>query len=468
MMDGKENSMAPRRFTAALIGAGLLALGLALAFFLWPRGESADSKQRQAKEEHAGEAHKEGTVELSAEALAAAKIETALVTERQAGALLRVTGTVEANQQQVQQVTPLVAGRVARVYAALGERVRAGAPVAVISSPQIAEMHGKLHEAETRLEAAERNLARVQKAENRAAVLAAKARLDEAEATLRRTRRLVELGAGAGKDLLAAETVHKTAQAEYEFQSNIALNKELAEARAEVDTARVDVQHIRDGLRAFGAPVAADEQDHHQRDTSLVILRAPAVGMITERLVNAGAGVEAGKPLFTIANIATVWVIANVPEAQMSGLRNGTPAVVRGAALGEQVIAGRVTYIGAALNEETRTAPVRIEVANPQERLKIGMFVEVGLQVGAGAKDARESELVIPDEAVQRNGERSIVFVPRAGEAGHFEVREIEIGGVSDGLRRVISGLQAGERVVTKGSFTLKTQLMKGELGEEH
>ncbi|MGH9935497.1 MAG: efflux RND transporter periplasmic adaptor subunit, partial [Blastocatellia bacterium] len=239
-----------RRLVFFVVAA--LVLAITSGLYLRLRNQGAKPGEKAAVEEHADE---KGEVELSAEALEAAKIEYATVTERPAIALLRVTGTVETNQQQTQQVTPLVAGRVERVNVALGDRVRAGAPLAVVSSPQIAEMHGKLREAETRLQTAERNLARVQTAENRAAILSAKARLDEAEAALKRTRRLIELGAGAGKDLIAAETAYKTAKAEYEFQSNISLNKELAEARAEVDTARVDARHMRDALSAIGAPV---------------------------------------------------------------------------------------------------------------------------------------------------------------------------------------------------------------------
>lgn len=449
----------------ALIVAGTLALGITSGLYYRLRDQSVNPDEKPAVEEHADE---KGGVELSPGAMDTAKIEYATATERPAVEMLRVTGAVEANQQQVQQVTPLVGGRVERVNVALGDRVRAGAPLAVVSSPQIAEMHGKLHEAETRLQNAERNLARVKKAENRAAALSAKARLDEAEAALKRTRRLIELGAGAGKDLIAAETTYKTAKAEYDFQSNISLNKELAEAQADVDTARVDVQHTRDGLRALGAPVSSNEQDCHSCDISLVTLRAPVSGTVIERLVNPGAGIEAGKPIFTVADISTLWVIANVPEAQVGSLRVGTPAEVRAAALSDSVIAGRVTYIDPVLNTETRTARVRVEVANRQERLKVGMFVEIGFQTGAQGLAAAANELAVPDEAIQRIGERTVVFVPKEGEAGHFEARGVETGGVTGGQRRIISGLKAGERVVTRGSFALKTQLLKGELGEEH
>lgn len=418
----------------------------------------------EAEEKHTGE--EGGEVKLSPEALEATGIELEGVTQRPAVALLKVTGTVETNPQQTQQVTPLVSGRVERVNVALGDRVGAGTILAVISSPQIAQMHGKVHEAETQLSLAERNLARVLKTENRVAVLQAKAKLDEAEATLKRTRRLIELGAGAGKDLIAAEAAYRTAKADHDFQNNISLNREVQEAQAAVETARVDVGHIRDEMRALGAPVRENELKDHNNDSSLVRLPAPASGIVTERMVNPGAGVEAGKALFTIANISSVWVIANVPEAQLSNVRQGTRAEIRSVSIGTDAINGRVAYIDPQLNEETRTGRVRIEVQNPGERLKAGMFVEVGFQTSTSS--ATGEELMIPSAAIQRSDGRTIVFVPQENEAGAFEVREVETGGETEGYTRILSGLKIGERVVTKGSFTLKTQLEKGALGDDH
>ncbi len=415
-----------------------------------------------ATEEHAeGEEHgEENEVELAAEELTAAGIEIESVTQRVAVAPLTVTGTVEANEQQTQQVSSLVAGRVDRVYAALGDFVTAGSPLAVISSPEVAEMQGKLLEAETRLQLGRRNVERVKRAENRAAVLAAKAKLEEAEATLRRTQKLVELGAGAGKDLIAAEAAQKTAKAEYDYQSNIAINREVQEAQAEVETAETEVNHLRQSLRSLGSRDGA-------RDISAVSLVAPISGQVTERTVNAGAGVAAGAPLFTVGNLSTVWVIANVPEALVNQLRVGSPAEIRLASATSEPREGRVTYIHPRLDEQTRTAKVRVEAANPGELMKVGMFVQVDLQSGSpGAGTPTVQELVVPAAAVQRIGERTVVFVPKEAEPGHFEMRDVELGGELGGYRRVISGLSLGEKVVTKGSFTLKTQKMKGELGE--
>lgn len=458
---------ARRRTLLIVTIVAALALIVTLALVLSRRNDPAatnDLKASAEKEEH--QAERENEVELAPEALAAAGIEIEAVTERPAVALLRATGTVETNQQRTQTATPLVGGRVERVLAAPGDDVRAGQVLAIIASPQIAQMHGKLHESETALALAMRNLQRVERSENRVAVLSAKARLDEAEATLKRTRRLIELGAGAGKDLIGAETAYKTAKAEYDFQSNISLNKEVQEARAAVETSRVDVNHIRDEMRALGAPVPSEgERDDHSSNTSLIPLLAPVSGRVTERQVNAGAGIEAGQALFTIANLSTVWVVANVPEAQIGSIRISTPAEIRSAALGSGAISGSVNYINPQLNEETRTAQVRIEVANAGERLKAGMFVEVGFQAGSG--QAVGEELVVPSSAVQRIGERTVVFIPKEEEPGHFEVRDVELGGETNGYQKVLGGLSLGERVVTKGSFSLKTQMLKGGMGDD-
>jgi cobalt-zinc-cadmium efflux system membrane fusion protein len=467
-MSANQTKVSKRNLYLLLFG--IIVAILALTFMFLPRNESAKPEKTKAHNEtkHQDD-HEQGEsseVELSDEAQKAAGIEIVEVSQHPFAATLRFTGTIEANPQQTQQITPLIGGRVERVTVALGDHVRAGAVIAIISSPEVAEMHGKLHEAETRFELAEQNYQRVLRAENRSALIQAKARLDEAEATLRRTQKLIELGAGAGKDLIAAEAAYKTAKAEYDYQNNISLNREVQQAKAEVETSRVEVLHLRNSLRALGANVPKDESKKVEHNTSTLALVAPLSGTVTERLVNAGAGIEAGKPLFTISNISILWVIANVPESQASRLRPGVPATIRAAALGSQEITGRINYIDPLLNEETRTARVRIEIKNPAERLRIGTFVEVDFATGA-IQDGKviSNELAIPEEAIQRIEERVVVFIPKADEAGHFEVREVEIGGIVEGYRQIISGLKIGERVVTKGSFTLKTQLLKSDMG---
>ncbi len=440
--------------TAAIVGV------IAIVGIVWivNKRSATSGETEAAKTEETSKTGAGREVKLEPEALAAAGIIIESVTQRPAIAKLYVTGSVELNPETTEMATPLVGGRIERVFFGVGDRVNKGAVLATISSPQVAQLHGKMHEARTRYELAQRNLARVQKAENRVAVLQAKAKLDLADSTLKRTKRLIELGAGAGKDLAIAETNYKTAKADYEFQTNISLNKEIQEAKAEVETSHVDVTHIQDEMRSLGVPYDANQPDDHSKNTSLVSIRAPLSGVITERKFNAGAGIEAAMPIFAISNLSTVYVIANVPEANVRRLSIGSLAEISSASIG--TIDARVTYIAPALDETTRTALVRLEVPNSEGKLRAGMFADVGFQTGTN--EITGEELVVPSGSIQRTGDKTVVFIPREGEAGAFEVREIEAGGETEGYTRILSGLSLGEKIATKGSFILKTQLEKG------
>ncbi len=504
----------PKNFAAWIATAVIIGL-IALIGIVWmatrKSSNSANTETSEKKEELGHSENEEGReVKLDSEALTSAGIETEGVTQRPAISKLYVTGTVEMNPEKTEMATPLVGGRIENVFAGVGDYVSQGDVLATISSPQLAQMHGKMHEARTRYELAQRNLERVQKSENRVGVLQAKARLDEAEAnlkrskiqaevnisqakiklneaetTLKRIRKLVELGAGAGKDLIAAENnykieqenvknatankdvvtaeaTYKNAKAEYDFQTNISLNKEIQEAKAEVETSFVDLRHIQDEMRSLGVTVSLNEPDNHDKDTSLVAIRSPLSGVITERKFNSGAGVEAAVPIFAISNLSTVYVIANAPEASLSKLSVGSIAEIKSTAVG--TIDGRISYIDPRLDEGTRTGRVRLEVPNQNGKLKAGMFTEVGFY--AGTSESSGQELAINSQAIQREGDKTIVFVPKEDEPGAFEIREIEIGGEFEGYTAVKKGLELGESVVTKGSFVLKTQMQKGEMGD--
>ena len=439
-----------------LIGATLVILLVFLT--LLPTRKSSETTTTKAEETQ--EEEEAGEVVLSPEALAAAKIEIVGVTQRPAIALLNVTGTVETNAEREQLVTPLVSGRIAAVYVVQGQRVSAGSVLATIQSPQVAELRGQLLEAKSKLALATANAERTRRTANRAGVISAKAKLDLAEKNLERQRRLQELGAGSVKEVQAAEAEYKTAKAEYDYQSDIAISREVQAAESEREAARVTVERLRQSLIALGA-----NPDQLKADP-FVTVQAPISGSVVKREVNPGAGVQEGNPLFKIANLSTVWVIANVPESQVNSISVGTPAEVRSPASGQRSINGRISFIDPALNEETRTVRVRVEVANAGEQLKSGMFVEVGFQTGTVGGESAD-DLVVSDEAIQRIGDRTVVFIPEEDEPGHFQVRDVEIGGVVNGYRRVISGLALEDRVVAKGSFTLKSLLLKGQFEED-
>ena len=459
---------APKKMFAWITTTAIIAL-IAVIGIVWIATKKSTStigetsSESSKKEESGGHGENETgeEIQLDPDALNSADIQVAGVTQRPAIAKLYVTGSIELNPEKTEMATPLVGGRIEDVFYGVGDFVNQGAVLAIISSPQLAELHGKLNEAKNRLDLAQKNLARVQKSENRVSILQAKAKLDEADTTLRRTKRLIELGAGAGKDLISAETAYKTAKADYDFQSNITLNKEIQEANAEVQTSRVDYEHTKNQLRTLGISEENLERDEHSKDASMVAVRAPISGIVTERKYNAGAGIDAVTPLFAVSNLSTVYVIASVPEANLSKLSVGSTAEISSSA---GTINGRISYIDPRLDETTRTGRVRLEVPNENGRLRAGMFTEVGFQTGID--EATGEEIVIPSDAIQREGEKTIVFVPKESEPGAFEVRQIEIGGDIEGFTRIKNGLKVGEKVVISGSFTLKTQMQKGEMGE--
>lgn len=390
---------------ALMIGSGVLLALVAVFFWTTRPRQDVSATEGTPKTPSAAREASQDELRVTPEIVASAGIEATPVTARPAIDRMLVTGVVEPNQLQIQQVTLLVGGRIERIAVALGDRVQAGTFLLTVSSPQIAEMRGNLRTAE--------------------------ARLVEASATLTRTSRLVELGAGAGKDLVAAEAAYQAAEA--------------------------DVAQLRQSLEALGA-----DTGNAPLTDSTITIRAPITGTILERTVNPGAWIEAGKPLLTIANLSTVWVIVNVPEARLSVTRVGAPVEIR-APTPNRPRTGRVSYIDPQLDQATRTARVRVEVPNPSQSLKIGMFVEVSLQ-SMTERDA--TELAIPSDAVQRIGERTVVFVA-TDAPGVFNVRDVELGDQTQNLQVILHGLAAGDRVVTKGAFTLKSQLLKGQFGED-
>ncbi|MBX7221465.1 MAG: efflux RND transporter periplasmic adaptor subunit [Blastocatellia bacterium] len=438
---------------------GILAVlvGLGSLFFLL-RARSQEAAPATMAEPAAA------PTELTLQPEALSRLEFAEVTRQDWAESLRFTGNIEANQLLTQEITPLVSGRVEQVLVLPGQSVKAGDLLTVISSPEIAEVHAALHDSETRLEIAERNLKRVELAENRVAVLQAQARLEEAEKNLNRTRRLTELEAASQRDVLAAETAYKTAKAEFDFQSNVALNREVQEARALVETAKVEAKHIRDKLKALGAPVPDADHSDHSADTARVEVRSPIAGLVSERLVNPGTGLKPGDKLFTIVDLGKVWVEANVPERFLPHIRLGQPIRAVCQALPGRTFSGTVNFLESHLNETTRTAKVRFDVANPEGVLRAGMFTEVELADTAGQL---RTALVVPAAAVHQVGERQLLFVSQPGNPGRFAVREVEIGQTREPLVEIRAGVQVGERVAAKGSLILKSRLLKAEFGAE-
>ena len=180
-------------------------------------------------------------------------------------------------------------------------------------------------------------------------------------------------------------------------------------------------------------------------------LRSPISGVIAELGVREGMTVMAGAPLFRIVDLSTVWVNAEVPEAQAGWLVPGTRVEARVPAFPGQVFIGRVGAILPDVNALTRTLRARIELANPGTRLKPGMFATLSLSSGRG-KEA----VLVPSEAVIRTGERSLVVL--AEGAGRFRQQDVELGIEMGELTEVRKGLKPGDKVVLSGQFLIDSE----------
>jgi RND family efflux transporter MFP subunit len=181
-------------------------------------------------------------------------------------------------------------------------------------------------------------------------------------------------------------------------------------------------------------------------------LVAPASGIVMKRMEGLeGMAVKPGMELLHIANISTLWLNVQVYEDQFPWLNIGSPATIRITYFPGETFTGRVRYIEPQVSEKTRTVSLTLEVRNPDERLRAGMYATVDF-APVIAKDA----LTVPAQAVIRTGERNVVVVA-LGE-GHFEARDVQLGSQGNGLVQIKSGLQPGQRVVTSAQFFIDSE----------
>ena len=179
---------------------------------------------------------------------------------------------------------------------------------------------------------------------------------------------------------------------------------------------------------------------------------APMSGFVIEKNVVSGQMVDAGMRLYRIADLGIVWVIAQMYEQDLPFVKLGQEAIVKVASLPDREFRGRVTFIYPTVDEKTRTAKVRLEFENPGYFLKPGMFVSAQIQA-----ELQDSAVLVPEAAVLRSGTKNTVFV--ALDGGKFEARDVTLGVEAENdLIQAISGLSAGERVVTSGQFLLDSE----------
>jgi cobalt-zinc-cadmium efflux system membrane fusion protein len=347
-------------------------------------------------------------VRLSDAARQRATIAVVTVRSRSVVDVLSAPAELQLNGDRVAMVGPRVTGRVAQIAVSMGDRIAAGAVLANIDSPEV----GSLLASYTSAQAGE----------------------SVAQRTYQREKDLFARHISAEREVLAAEA-------------------ELARATSERRTVESRLQSLDVALPQAGSAGPA---------SALLPIRSPIQGTVIERNATIGAPVGPDAVLFKLADLSTLWLVAKVPETAMRDIRRGDTVTVTVDALPDQPVSGRVSYIGATVSDTTRTVDVRIDVPNRTGQLKPGMFARAQLTT-RGPRE-RSDHILIPQIAVQEFNRKRVVFVPRSD--GGFDIREITAGvSVGDDIE-IASGLKPGESVVTTGSFTLKSQAVRGEVGE--
>jgi Cu(I)/Ag(I) efflux system membrane fusion protein len=213
---------------------------------------------------------------------------------------------------------------------------------------------------------------------------------------------------------------------------------------------------IRDAARrrltVLGVPEAAIRALEQERKTNAsATLTAPIDGVVTELAVREGTAFASGTVLFRINGLQTVWVNAQIPEAQVSMIETGSAVTAHATAWPGVDFKGKVAALLPEVDAQTRTLPVRVVVENAATRLAPGMFVSLEL-----AAEGEREQLVVPSEAVIVTGERSVVIVAREG--GGFDVAEVTVGADAQGKTVILSGLEAGRTIVLSGQFLIDSE----------
>ncbi|TAK50819.1 MAG: efflux RND transporter periplasmic adaptor subunit [Gammaproteobacteria bacterium] len=180
-------------------------------------------------------------------------------------------------------------------------------------------------------------------------------------------------------------------------------------------------------------------------------LRSPANGIVMEKMARAGMRFMPGEPLYQIADLATVWIVANVFEQDLGAVRQGQTASVAMAAYPGRRFTGQVTFVYPTIQPDTRTARVRIELPNAAGLLKPELYGTVEIVAGD-----RVADVSVPESAVLDSGTRRVVLIDLGG--GAFEPREVELGSRGDGYVEVLTGVAGGERVVVDGNFLIDAE----------
>lgn len=341
---------------------------------------------------------------------------TQAVTRTRIVSVLPATGEVALNENTTVHISPRITGIIESVSADIGMRVKEGDTLLTLASVELGKAMAEYERNATLAELSER--------------------------TFQRETMLKEQKVSSEQDMINARMAYEQYRAEFKASGQ--------------------------ALRVLGlsdGELAALRQPQAGTGRGILPVRAPASGTIIEKHAVTGEMAEAGENLMLLADLTTVWVWANVHSRDLALLlsseKQGPVAVeITVSAFPGRKFPGRLDYIGATMNEQTRTVKVRASVANPELLLRPGMFCEASIAV---ANSAEEAVLAVPAGAVMSDEGKSFVF--KTWRDGFFVRQDVRTGRVFAGLVEVLEGLQEGEAVVTDGAFMLKSDVLREKMG---
>jgi cobalt-zinc-cadmium efflux system membrane fusion protein len=321
-------------------------------------------------------------------------------------------GQIAFNEDASTVVSTPFSGRITRLIAKIGDDVKRGDPLFEIDSPEVVQAQTDL--------------------------IATLHGLEKSKSQLALAKRVLD----RQTSLLADKA---TAMREVDQARN-----DYAIAESDLATAQGSLAAARNRLRVIvGRDRGEVERVERERSVNpLITINAPIDGTVIGRKVGPGQYVrsDAGDPLYSVADLTTMWLKANVPESEIANVRVGQEIEVKVTAVPNRVFKARISAIGAASDAATRRIVVRSEIPNPDRVLKAEMFASFKITIGAG-----ESRPMVPVEAVIRDGEQASVWISR--EPMLFERRKVKVGLEWDGRVQVIEGIDAGEQVVGRGAI---------------
>jgi cobalt-zinc-cadmium efflux system membrane fusion protein len=384
---------------------------------------------KPSHDEHGHEAHVD-EVKLMPEAIRRNGIRVVAATTRSLVSTVSAPARIAYNSEAVAHVGSAVTGRVSELKVRIGAAVKKGDPLVVIDSTELGEAQSDF-------------------LQKRTAAEIAKPMVDLAKNALDRAQKL--LGETQGISLTEVEN----RQRDYQTALGTVASAETAATAAE------------NRLHLLGMNQSTVERLIQTKEIDAkYVVHAPIDGRIIEREATLGELVGPDKEkLMVIADLSTVWVLADVPEAKLPDITEGSKVEISVAVSGAQNFEGAVAYISPELDPATRTARVRMQVANPDLRLRPGMFATALIATAAAGAEA---VVAVPEDAVQTVEGEPAVFVPVEGEPNTFAKRAVGVGLPVNGFVPIFAGLKEGEKYVAAGSFILKAEIGKAGAAHEH